>query len=190
MARHGETDWNREQRFQGHADPPLNDVGRDQARLLARRLFGDGIAAVYASPLRRALETAEIVAEVLGLPVETRLALREVDVGSWSGLTRTEVAERYPDGFRRWLDRGQGWDDGETYDDLGSRVVADLLELAARHPEERVLVVSHGGTMRAALAAVRNVPFASARRVPGPIGNGSIVVFAVAEDGLQSLEAD
>src|SRR5918999_1946555 len=145
LARHGETDWNREDRFQGHADPPLNELGRQQARELAESLADSGVAAVYASPLARASETAKIVAEVLGLPVETRTALREVDVGSWQGLTRDQVETRYPDDFRRWLHAGEGWSDGESYDELGRRGVADLLVLAAKHPGERILVVTHGG---------------------------------------------
>ena len=134
MARHGETDWNRESRFQGHADTTLNDAGRSQARELAERLAGDHIVAVYASPLLRALETAEIVAARLGLEVETVDGLREVDVGSWSGLTRTEVEQRHPDGFRRWLALDHGWEDGESYEELGRRVLASLRKLAERHP--------------------------------------------------------
>ncbi len=189
MARHGETDWNRERRFQGHADPPLNDVGREQARELAQTLTGSGLAAVYTSPLARARETAEIVGAELGLPVEARPALREVDVGSWSGLTRDEVEERYPEGYRRWLDFSHGWDDGETYDDLGRRVLADLLELAARHPRERIVVVSHGGTMRAAQAAAAHVDYADARRVASPIDNGSILVFAVEAEQLRRVDS-
>ena len=82
LVRHGETDWNRENRFQGHADPPLNDVGRSQARELAETLLGEGASAVYASPLRRARETAEIIAAVLGLDVRLDPRLMEVDVGS------------------------------------------------------------------------------------------------------------
>ncbi|HWH04956.1 MAG TPA: histidine phosphatase family protein, partial [Gaiellaceae bacterium] len=103
LARHGETDWNREQRFQGHADRPLNELGREQARELAERLRNDRIDAVYSSPLVRALETAETVAAALGLPVETREALREVDVGSWEGLSRDEIEERHPEDFARWV---------------------------------------------------------------------------------------
>ena len=190
MARHGETDWNRERRFQGHADPPLNDVGREQAAELAQTLAESKLAAVYASPLARARETAEIVAGVLGLPVEMRPALREVDVGSWQGLTRDEVEERYPEGFRRWLDLGPGWDDGETYEELGRRVLADLLELAARHPGERILVVSHGGTMRAAQAAAAQTDYADARRIASPIGNGSILVFGVEAEQLRRVDPD
>ncbi|HEU0337127.1 MAG TPA: histidine phosphatase family protein, partial [Gaiellaceae bacterium] len=96
LARHGETDWNREGRFQGHADPPLNDLGRAQARELADRLAREPLAAVYASPLRRAYETAEIVAATHDLPLRSVAGLREVDVGSWSGLTRSEIEARFP----------------------------------------------------------------------------------------------
>ena len=79
---------------------------------------------MYSSPLLRAYETATILAERLELEVERADDLMEVDVGSWSGLTRVEVEARFPQGFRRWLDYGHGWDDGETYDELGARVVS------------------------------------------------------------------
>ena len=111
MVRHGETDWNRDSRFQGHADPPLNEVGRVQAQELASELAGETFDAAYASPLERAHETARILAARLHLGVRLREALREVDVGSWSGLTRTEVEARFPDGYGRWLEYGHGWDD-------------------------------------------------------------------------------
>jgi len=191
IARHGETDWNRERRFQGHADPPLNELGRQQAHELAEALAGSDIAAVYASPLARARETAEIVAAALELPVETRAALREVDVGSWQGLTRDEVEERFPEGFRRWLDNfDHGWEDGESYDELGQRVVADLLRLAARHPGERILVVTHGGAMRAAQAAAAETDYAGARRLSGPFANCAILVFAVESERLRRVDSD
>ena len=191
IARHGETDWNRERRFQGHADPPLNELGREQARELAAALAESGVTAVYSSPLARARETAEIVAAALGLPVETRDALREVDVGSWQGLTRDEVEERFPEGFRRWLvDFGHGWDEGESYEELGRRVVAGLLELASRHAGERILVVTHGGPMRAVQAAAADAGYADARRIAGPIGNCAILVFAVESERLRRVDSD
>ena len=190
MARHGETDWNRESRFQGHADTTLNDAGRQQARELADRLAGEDIVAVYASPLLRAFETAEIVGERLGLGVETVEGLREVDVGSWSGLTRTEIERRFPEGFRRWLDFDHGWDDGESYEALGTRVLAALTDLAVRHPSERVLVVSHGGPMRAALAAAASVSYADARRVAKPVGNCDVAVFRFEDARLRRIDSD
>ena len=188
MARHGETDWNRDQRFQGHADPPLNDVGREQAQALAERLAGERLDAVYTSPLQRASETAAIVAARLGLTPEPLDGLREVDVGSWSGLTRTEVEQQFPDGYRRWLDFGHGWDDGESYNELGERVLETLARLAARHPGGRILVVTHGGPMRAAEAASKAVSYADARRVASPIGNCDVFLFEFRDDALRRLD--
>ena len=148
LARHGETDWNRVGRWQGHADPPLNDAGRRQAEALAEELAGDSVVAVYSSDLRRASETAHVVAERLRLPVVEDPGLREIDVGSWSGLTRDEVRERYPEGFARWL-QGEIGHDGETRKQLTDRVVAAVERIADAHPGEIVLVVTHGGAIRA-----------------------------------------
>lgn len=183
LARHGETDWNRDNRFQGHADPPLNQAGRAQAVELSVALAGEPFAEVYASPLRRAFETAEVIASTHGLapvPVE---ALREVDVGSWQGLTRAEIEQRFPQQYARWLDYEQGWEDGETYDEMGFRVVAALRELAAAHEGERILAVTHGGPIRAALAAADGISHSEARRRGSVIGNAHLAEIAV-EDGI------
>jgi probable phosphoglycerate mutase len=188
MARHGETDWNRDQRFQGHADTPLNELGREQARELADALRGERLDAIYTSPLQRARETATIIGDRVGLDVEPLEGLREVDVGSWSGLTRMEVEQRFPDGYRRWLDLGQGWEDGESYQALGERVLATMTELAARHRGGRILIVTHGGPMRAAEAASRTVSYAAARRVAPPVGNCALLVFRLEDDALRRLD--
>lgn len=148
LARHGETDWNRIGRWQGQADPPLNEVGRIQAAALAARLAGDGIGAVYSSDLARATETAQTIADRLGLDVVEDPALREIDVGSWSGLTRGEVEQRFPEGYARWL-AGEIGHDGETREELTSRVVGSVARIAAKHPGTTVLVVTHGGSIRA-----------------------------------------
>jgi probable phosphoglycerate mutase len=148
LARHGETDWNRLRRWQGHADPPLNDLGRRQADTLAEQLAEDGVAAVHSSDLRRARETAEIVARRLGLEVIEHAALREIDVGSWSGLTVDEVRVRFPDGFARWQ-AGEIGHDGETRQELETRVVAAVEAIARDHDGGTVLVVTHGGVIRA-----------------------------------------
>ena len=131
LVRHGETDWNRQRRFQGHADQPLNDAGRSQARELAGRLRDEPVTALYTSPLRRASETAQILASGFGLEARTLDALLEIDVGAWEGLTVDEVRERYPD--RADQDWRSGWEDGETYDELERRVVPALIELGSRH---------------------------------------------------------
>jgi broad specificity phosphatase PhoE len=181
LVRHGETDWNRENRFQGRADPPLNEAGREQAHELAARLVGEPLTAVFTSPLQRAAETAEIVAAARRLRVVPEPGLLEIDVGSWSGLTRAEVEHRFPDGYRRWLGLASGWDDGETYEALGERVVPTLLRIAATHIGERVLVVTHSGPIRAAVAAADGIAYAEARRAVRRIDN--CAVFQLAVDG-------
>lgn len=190
LARHGETNWNREQRFQGHADPPLNQTGRTQAADLSVALAAEPLAAVYSSPLRRALETAEIVAaahEEQPMPVA---ALMEVDVGSWQGLTRAEIEERYPDQFAYWVDYVDGFkfENGESYEQLGARVIPALLELAAAHPGERVLAVTHGGPIRTALAHVDSVSRAEARSKGPTIVNGFVVELAYEDGNLRRID--
>ena len=134
LARHGESDWNVERRWQGHADRPLTERGREQAQTLAERLANVALDAVYASDLRRAWETAEAVAAPRGLEVVRLRELREVDVGSWSGFTREECAKRFPAAFARWQDGGSGWEDGESYEAMGQRIVGTIQRIAA---EER-----------------------------------------------------
>lgn len=189
LVRHGETDWNREHRFQGHADVPLNDEGRRQANELADRLAGETYAAAYSSPLRRAVETAQILAARLHFEVEPRDGLKEVDVGSWSGLTTAEVESRFPEGFRRWADDWSGgWTDGETYDELGRRVVADLHSIAEQHPGERVLAVTHGGAIRSVLAAIAGLSFDSGRTAIAFVENCAIVEVAVRDGKLERVD--
>lgn len=150
LARHGETDWNREGRWQGWADPPLNATGRAQARALAEQLRDTPFDAVYSSDLRRAHETAEIVAAPHDVPVVADPGLREIDVGSWSGLTRKEIEQRFPDGTRP---------DGETRDEHAARVLEAVERIARENPGLRILVVTHGGTMRALHGHVSELPF-------------------------------
>jgi broad specificity phosphatase PhoE len=146
LARHGETDWNREGRFQGHADPPLNERGREQAHALAQLLDHEPLDAIYSSDLRRAHETAQIVAEQKGLPVLVDPELRERDVGPWTGLTLSEIEQRFPEQIRLW--REGTISAGETRESLGARVVEAARRIARAHPDGHVLVVTHGGAAR------------------------------------------
>ena len=172
LARHGETDWNRTGRWQGQADPPLNDAGRRQAAALAEQLVGDGVAAIYSSDLRRASETARVVGDRLGLPVVERPDLREIDVGSWSGLTRDEVRERFPDGFARWLD-GEIGHDGESREQLTTRVVAAIERIAAEQAGGTVLVVTHGGAIRLSDGTQPAIPAIRSRTAPPSLSSSS-----------------
>jgi broad specificity phosphatase PhoE len=150
LARHGETEWNREGRWQGWADPPLNDTGRAQVHKLAGELRATAFDAVYSSDLRRARETAEILATPHGVPVVADAGLREIDVGSWSGLTRAEIAERFPDGKRP---------DGETHEQHAARVREAVVRIARAHLGGRILLVGHGGTIRAIHDVISELPY-------------------------------
>jgi broad specificity phosphatase PhoE len=189
LARHGESDWNVERRWQGHADRPLTDRGREQARLLAERLADVKLEAVYASDLRRAWETAEAVAATRGLGVVKLHELREVDVGSWSGYTRDECAERFPEAFARWQEGGSGWDDGESYEEMGRRIVAVIRTIAAEHPDGAVLVVSHGGPIRAVHAQALGVDIATHRRT-GPVEPNARLSAVAVENGRIRVSGD
>ena len=187
LARHGESDWNRDRRWQGHADRPLTDLGREQASALADRLAATELDAVYSSDLERARGTAAIVAKPHRLPVRELSDLREVDVGSWSGLTRAEAEERFPDAFRRWTEGEEGWDDGETYEQLSERVVGAVLAIAARHPHERVLLVAHGGSIRAIQAAALGVDIHTYRQIQRVEPNATLSAVCVEDGRLTEL---
>jgi broad specificity phosphatase PhoE len=164
LARHGESDWNVELRWQGHADRPLTRRGRAQADALADRLEAYPLAAIYASDLRRALDTARAVARRHGIDVVARRDLREVDVGSWSGRSRAELESRFPEQIARWENGAKGWDDGESYEQMAARIIRAVGEIAAEHPGDQVLVVSHGGSVRAVHAHALGMGFHAYRR--------------------------
>jgi probable phosphoglycerate mutase len=185
LARHGETDWNSERRWQGHADRPLNEVGREQARELAETLTDRAIDVVYSSDLVRAHETALIVGQRLGLPVGVDAGLREVDVGDWSGRVHSEIEGLDPDGYQRWREGGKGWAGGESYEEMGERVVAAVLGLAARHPGETVLIVTHGGSIRACRATAAGLDYAASRVAAiGSMANCEVAELHVADGRL------
>lgn len=187
LVRHGETDWNREHRFQGHADPPLNEVGRAQALELAATLAAESFTRIYSSPLVRAWETAEILAASRGIAVEPHDALKEVDVGSWSGMTVSEVESRFPDGHRRWVESRSGWEDGETFEELGRRVVSGILALAAQDDGAALLAVTHGGPIRTLQAYMAGRSFAPARSEVGGVANCGVVRIAVRSGTIEPV---
>jgi broad specificity phosphatase PhoE len=179
LARHGESDWNAANRFQGHSDRPLTDLGRRQAEALAEAVANKNVGAIYSSPLIRALETARIVAARTRLPVMEDEDLREVDTGGWSGLSREEVQQRFPEGFERWISGGAGWEDGESYEDMAERSLRAVGRIAEAHPRGRVLVVSHGGPIRAIQAAANGMDIHAYRRLKPVEPNARLSAVAV-----------
>jgi broad specificity phosphatase PhoE len=188
LARHGQSDWNAETRWQGHADRPLTELGRRQAGQLADRLADVPLAAVYSSDLERARATAEAVAGPRGLAVVPLADLREIDVGSWSGLTRAEAEERFPAAYLRWAEGGQGWDDGETYEQMTDRVVRAVVGIGARHPGESVLVVAHGGPIRALHATALGIDIAAHRGLRPVEPNARLSRLGVVDGRLSVLD--
>ena len=150
LARHGETDWNREGRWQGWADPPLNDTGRAQARRLADELRAVAFDAVYSSDLRRAFETAEILAAPHAVPVSPTPACARSTSARGPGLPARRSRTRFPDGKRP---------DGETHEEHGSRVRAAVMRIAREHLGERILLVGHGGTIRSIHDVISDLPY-------------------------------
>jgi broad specificity phosphatase PhoE len=161
LARHGETDWNLQRRVQGHSDTPLNETGRAQALALAETLDEAALDAIYTSDLARARDTAQVVADRKGLAVTVVPELRERNFGTWEGLTDDEILVRFP------AARTGSWGDAETKEELAERVLGALQRIAAAHPGGRVLVVTHGGPVRALLVEC-------GLDGRGPIGNCSL----------------
>ncbi|SEL75452.1 probable phosphoglycerate mutase [Blastococcus sp. DSM 46786] len=171
--RHGRTGWNAAGRFQGQLDPPLDEVGRAQAAHAAPHLvtaagLGKRSTAVVASDLGRAADTARALTSLLDVPLQLDPRLREHDMGSWQGLTRDEVADRYPDQYADWLAgrpvRGRG---GEEAPAVVARVLAALADL----PQADVaVVVTHGGTSGRMIETLLELG-PDHRRVFGPLGN-------------------
>jgi broad specificity phosphatase PhoE len=145
LVRHGETEWNRVERFRGRADIPLNDTGRAQAQKLAARLAGEKIRAVYSSPLQRAVQTATPVAEALRLKVKPHANLLDVDYGAWEGLSPEEAQAKFPEDYDRWLTtpRRVKFPGGESLRLVRVNIGNLLSELAEKHSGETVALVTH-----------------------------------------------
>jgi broad specificity phosphatase PhoE len=157
LARHGETTWNKDRRFQGQLDVELNDTGREQARALAEIAKGHDRAAIYTSPLVRARETAEIVGAALGLEPRPDDRLKEVDVGDWQGRYKEELERDEPDAWAAFQAAGEDYrfPGGESLAAQQRRVIAALVDVTQRG-DLPALVVCHRGVIRCALAHTHN----------------------------------
>jgi 2,3-bisphosphoglycerate-dependent phosphoglycerate mutase len=182
LVRHGETTWNATGRWQGHADAPLSEAGILQADRLAARLSGQHFDAVISSDLSRASDTAKTVASKLeGAPnVVLEPLWREIDVGDLSGITYEESLSRGL--HHRFMPFDQRHPNGESSADLAARASQAIEGLKLERMGQRVIVFSHGGTIRRALGVILSEP--DARWVTKfPVGNTSISRFTLKADG-------
>lgn len=150
LIRHGQTDWNREGRWQGHLDVPLNQDGLEQARRVAEHLRGRPITAIYSSDLVRARTTAEQIAAEYGLTVTTDPRWRELNLGAFQGLTTSEITGKYPDALRQMREDYLDYiiPGGEARRAMQERAYTAYRDIVAREPGPEIVVVSHGGTIR------------------------------------------
>jgi phosphoserine phosphatase len=146
LVRHGQTEWNRVERFRGHADVPLNHTGLMQAASTGERISSTWKpVAVYSSPLSRAVKTAQATASLLNLTVQIHPGLADIDYGNWQGLTPEEVRVDWPEELEAWYKTPHlaCIPDGESLAELRNRAMAAVNELAGRHPGQTIVVVGH-----------------------------------------------
>ncbi len=164
LVRHGQTDWNLSGRYQGQADVPLNDTGWEQARALPAVLSGPDFAALYSSDLRRARDTASVLAERLSLAVQVDARLREVRLGEWEGMLFSDIQAHYPAEWQaRQSDplnaRPPG---GENLREVAARVWAAADDIARIHPGAEVVIVAHGLSLATVRVRALGLPLAVA----------------------------
>jgi len=146
LVRHGQTEWNRVERFRGRADVPLNETGMAQAAATGERVAAEwSPAAIYSSPLARAMKTAEAIATHFEIPVRVHPGLADIDYGQWQGLTPEEARRQWPEAMDSWYSRPQQAriPGGETLDDLRRRTMSVVKELGDQHEDETIALVGH-----------------------------------------------
>lgn len=193
LLRHGETDWNRELRFQGHVDVGLNAIGLEQARRLALRLAGETAHRLYASDLLRAQQTAQPVAGQLGLEMLSDASLREQSFGRVDGMSVDEIKAQHPQAWEGWLAFHEDYcmPEGETTRQFHARVMDAVYRLVATHPGETLLVVTHGGVLDMIYRTARSLALSGPRQSDIPnaglnrvrVQEGRIDILAWAEIG-------
>ena len=150
LIRHGETEWNSQQRMQGHSNSDLSSVGQAQIQALGQRMKNVLFDLIYSSDSLRAIQTAEAITQFSGHELKIDLRLREKNLGIFEGLTSEEARERHPEVFRLFKTAGSKYviDEGESTQQLQNRALEIIYEIRIKHPEERVLLVTHGGFIR------------------------------------------
>jgi len=145
LVRHGQTEWNQKERFRGWVDIDLDETGIKQAEAAAPRIARWEVTAIYASPLRRAMATAEIIAHPLGIPVAPLKGIIDMNFGVWEGLSIDEVKRNYPALFKLWRYSPEILEipQGDSLEDVRKRVVATIDDLTARHESATVALVTH-----------------------------------------------
>ena len=162
LVRHGETDWNKNLRFQGQTDILLNETGIQQAIKVREFLKNKKLNYIFSSDLSRAIQTAEIIADNHNLKLIKYQGLREMNFGEWEGMTYTEIKEHYLELVNKWFEDPSSVNPpgGESLQDFQDRVSDDFNEIINKHRDKKLLAVAHGGVIRTWLASVLKMPLA------------------------------
>ncbi|MDG1486575.1 MAG: histidine phosphatase family protein [SAR324 cluster bacterium] len=150
LIRHGETEWNSQKRMQGHSNSDLSEVGREQIQALGELMKNVSFDHIYSSDSLRARQTAEAITQYSGHTLQFDQRIREKNLGVFEGLTSTEAKERHPEVYRLFKTAGANYviDEGESTQQLLERALEFIEEIRLRHPQERVVMVTHGGVVR------------------------------------------
>jgi 2,3-bisphosphoglycerate-dependent phosphoglycerate mutase len=185
LIRHGETDWNRELRFQGQVDVPLNAVGHEQARRVAQRLAGVSAHHLYVSDLIRTRQTAEPVLQALPLDHAADATLREQNFGLVDGMRVEDIKAQHPEAWASWIQFQEdfAFGGGESTRQFHTRVMDTVQRLAAAHAGQTLLVVTHGGVLDMIYRAALALPLSGPRQCEIP--NAGLNHVQVAGDGLK-----
>jgi alpha-ribazole phosphatase len=165
LIRHGQTESNHNKIYQGRIDTELNEAGKIQAAATARHLAAQPLAAVYSSPLKRALATAEAVAEAHALPVRVAADLQEMDFGLWEGLSFEQIQSAFPQLAAQWLDTFYEVDlpEGESFTKLGQRVGVPFRSIVSDHQGQEVALIAHGGVNCVIICDCLGLPYSQLR---------------------------
>ena len=181
LIRHPETEWNEKKRYMGRADIPLNSKGKKQARIISNYLKKEKVSVVYSSGLKRALETAELIAKTRNLKVKQDPRLNETNFGRWEGMTFKQIQKRYPGLAKKFISnllklRIPG---GESFPEFKNRINGFLKEILTRK-KGNVVIVSHGGTNRVIICSLLKIPFSHLWQIKQ--NNGAISIIEIYKD--------
>jgi probable phosphoglycerate mutase len=188
LIRHGETDMNRELRFQGHVNVGLNAIGLEQARRLAARMAGEKADAVYASDLLRAQQTAHPIASQLALAPVAEAGLREQSFGRVDGMRVDDIKEQHPDAWEGWLRFEEDYcmPEGESTRQFHARVMESVYRIVATHPGQTLVLVTHGGVLDMIYRTARSLGLNGPRQ--SEIPNAGFNRIRVHDDGISILD--
>ncbi len=187
LVRHGQTEWNRVGRARGRIDIALNETGLAQAQAVAQRVAAFPLAAIYSSPLKRAMETARPAAQKSGLTVQPLEGLIDIDYGDWGGRSPAEVAEMYPDLYHQWHHSPHlvTFPAGESLDEVRSRTLAAVQEIALSHQAQTVLLVAHQVVNKVLVCALLGLDNSHFWRIQQD--NGCINIFDYEEGEFKAV---